>query len=185
MRFIIVLAALGLLLAPAAVLLAQSRTPPVENEFVRVVMATDQPVAKPGPLHEHKQNRVMIYLDSGDIQIQYADGRVDDQHWKAGDIAWSPAGGMHTSQNVSSIPMRIVEVELRNLELGNLGLRKQGKTASKPNPAAALDNSQVLVYRATVPPASKNFLAVSEKANTVAWKSLPDGPGPYIFIEVK
>jgi uncharacterized RmlC-like cupin family protein len=164
-----------LLLAPLTLLIAQPRTPPVENEFVRVVMATDQPVAKPGALHEHKQNRVMIYLDSGDIQIKYADGRIDNQHWKAGDIAWSPASGMHTSQNVSASPIRIVEVELRN----------QGKPASKPNPSAALDNAQVLVYRATVPPAGKNFLAVSEKANTVAWKNLPDGPGPYIFIEVK
>jgi uncharacterized RmlC-like cupin family protein len=164
-----------LFFAPLALLIAQPRTPPVENEFVRVVMATDQPVAKPGALHEHKQNRVMIYLDSGDIQIKYADGRVDNQHWKAGDIAWSPASGMHTSQNVSSSPVRIVEVELRN----------QGKPASKPNAAAALDNSQVLVYRATAPPAGKNFLAVSEKAGTVAWKNLPDGPGPYIFVEVK
>jgi uncharacterized RmlC-like cupin family protein len=169
-----------LFLAPLALLVAQPRTPPVENEFVRVLMATDQPVAKPGVLHEHKQNRVMIYLDTGDIQIKYADGRVDNQHWKAGDIAWSPASGMHTSQNVSSSPIRIVEVELRNPEVKN-----QGGAASKTNPAAALDNSQVLVYRATVPPAGKNFLAVSEKANTVAWKKLPDGPGPYIFIEVK
>ena len=38
----------------------------------------------------------MIYLDSGNIQIRYADGKVDNQHWKAGDVAWSPANGMHT-----------------------------------------------------------------------------------------
>jgi hypothetical protein len=53
-----------------------------------------------GPLHEQKQNCVVIYLDSGDMQIKYADGRVDNQHWKAGDIGWSPAGGMPASQNV-------------------------------------------------------------------------------------
>src|SRR5580700_8794726 len=111
MRFLFFL--LPTLLLPGAVLLAQT-PPPIENEFARVVMATDQPKSTPGPVHEHKQNRVMIYLDSGDIQIKYVDGRVDNQHWKAGDIAWSPTGGMHTSQNVSASPVRIVEVELRN-----------------------------------------------------------------------
>src|ERR1043165_2489552 len=102
------------LLLNLAVLMAQSPNVPVENEYVRVVFATDEPAAKPGPLHEHKQNRAMIYRDSGDMQIKYADGRVDNQHWKKGDVAWSPAGGMHTSQNVSSKTVRIVEIEVRS-----------------------------------------------------------------------
>lgn len=161
-------------LALVSLLIAQPKAPPIENEFVRVVMATDQPATKPGPLHEHKQNRVMIYLDSGDIQIKHADGRIENQHWKAGDIAWSPASGMHTSQNVSSKPVRIVEIELRNT----------GGGAAKAVPSAILDNAQTLVYRAEKP-RGRNFVAVSEKAAAVAWNKLPDGPGPYIFVEVK
>src|SRR5690242_14307852 len=105
---------LTLLLLAQAIVMAQSPNVPVENEYVRVVLATDKPSATPGPLHEHKQNRVMIYRDSGDIQIKYADGRVDNQHWKKGDVAWSPAGGAHTSQNVSSKTVRIVEIEVRS-----------------------------------------------------------------------
>jgi hypothetical protein len=164
-----------LLFAPAVLLVAQPAGPPVENEYVRVVLATDRPVAKPGALHEHKQNRVMIYLDSGTIEIKNADGRVDDQHWKAGDIAWSPSNGMHTSQNIGSTPVRIVEIELRNTP----------KTTG-PAAGAILDNAQTRVYRSSsAPPAGTNFVAVDEKGPKVAWKKLPDGAGPFVIVVVK
>jgi len=165
-----------LFLTSVSLLMAQPRTPPIENEYVRVVLATDKPVDKPGALHEHKQNRVMIYLDSGDIQIKYADGKVDNQHWKAGDIAFSPASGMHTSQNVSSKPVRIVEIELRN----------QGSGEHGKGPKAVLDNQQVRVYRATTPPpAGKNFVAVNDKTADVAWDKLPEGTGSFVIVELK
>jgi len=45
-------------------LLAQTPPPPIDNDQARVVRALDQPHKK-GPLHEHKLNRVMIYLDAG------------------------------------------------------------------------------------------------------------------------
>src|SRR5665213_3605641 len=150
-----------LLAVPLTLLIAQPRTPPVENEFVRVVLGTDRPLSAPGPLHEHKQNRVMIYLDSGDIQLKYADGHVENRHWKAGDIAWSPASGMHTSRNVSSKPVRILEIELRNAGTGS-----SSGTSGK---SAILDNSQVRVYRAAeAPHAGTNFLAVNEKTAGMA-----------------
>lgn len=167
---------LTLALLTGFVLVAQSSGPPVENEFVRVVMATDQPAARPGAVHEHKQNRVMIYLDSGDIQIKYVDGRVETPHWKAGDIAWSPASGMHTSQNVSAKPVRIVEIELRNQPRADARARKD----------AILDNAQTTVYRSSVAPAAgTNFVAVNEKAAAVAWNKLPEGPGPFVIVEIK
>jgi len=166
-----------LLLAPVALLLAQTRTPPIENEFVRVVFAADRPVAQAGPLHEHKNNRVMIYLDSGDIQIKYADGKVENQHWKTGDVAWSPANGMHTSQNISAQPVRIIEIELKNA-----GTDKAEQT-TRPN--FIMDNRQVRVYRGTEAPNAGHYLAADVKAGTAFWDKMPEGAGPFVITEIK
>jgi quercetin dioxygenase-like cupin family protein len=166
-----------LFLLPVALLLGQAKPTPIENEYVRVVTANDQPVAKPGSLHEHKQNRVMIYLDSGEIRIAYADGRVDDQHWKAGDVAWSPAGGMHTSQNVGSTPVHIVEIELRR---GGAGV----DTTAGAHPT--IDNAQVHVYRSSkAPAAGKHYVAVDPKSGADSWDKLPEGAGPFVIVELK
>jgi mannose-6-phosphate isomerase-like protein (cupin superfamily) len=162
-----------LLLVPAALLMGQ-RTVPVDNEFVRVLSVVDQPVSKPGAMHEHKENRVMIYLDSGDIQVKYADGKVDNQHWKAGDVAWSPANGMHTSQNVSSGPVRIIEIEVK---------AQGGGKGSGGN--ALIDNPQVKVYRTSSAVTAKNYVAVDVKTASVQWNKMPEGPGPFIVTELK
>ena len=167
-----------LLLFPicAALLAAQSAHAPIENEYVRIVWANDKPVDKPGSLHEHKQNRVMVYLDSGNIRIAYADGKVDDQHWKAGDIAWSPASGTHTSQNVGKTPVRIVEIELR----------KGAAPDTKAGAYKSIDNAQVHVYRSSKPPAAgKEFVAVNLKTGDAAWDKMPDGPAPFAIVEMK
>jgi len=165
-------------LLPVLALMAQTPNAPIENEFVRVVWAADQPAPKPGALHEHKQNRVMIYLDAGDMRIEYADGKVDNQHWKAGDVAWSQANGMHTSQNVSSKPLRIVEIEVRSAGGGN---------AVPPRAAihALIDNPQVRVYRGSQPPAAKHYVAVDAKTGAALWDKMPDGAGPFVIIELK
>ena len=84
----------------------------IDNDAVRVLDVTDQP-HKPSALHRHERNRVMIYLTAGDQTIHYQDGHVDEQHWKAGQVAWSPAGGFHVSENVGAEPLRIIEVELK------------------------------------------------------------------------
>lgn len=156
------------------------RTVPIENEFVRVVSVVDQHAAKPGTVHEHQENRVMIYLDAGDINIRYSDpGRKnEDQRWKAGDIGWSPAGGLHTSQHVSEAPTRIVEIELRKPGSG-------GSIAGVPA-AFAIDNPQVRVYRtATVPPAGWNYIAVDPRTAEVLWNRLPAGTGPFVITLLK
>jgi oxalate decarboxylase/phosphoglucose isomerase-like protein (cupin superfamily) len=85
----------------------------IDNASVRVLHAVDQP-HHPGALHRHAMNRVMIYLTAGDQTIRYQDGKIDHQHWEAGQAAWSPAGGLHISENVGSTPLHIIEVELKN-----------------------------------------------------------------------
>src|SRR5579883_2304317 len=133
-------------LAVFAALAAGQNGAIIENEFVRVIQATDQPHKASAP-HQHQQNRVMIYLDSGDIDLKYAGGKVEHQHWKPGDVAWSPAGGVHTSENVSERPIRIIEIELRRE--GNAG----AGAAPPDRTHAVIDNSQVRVYKGSTPPA--------------------------------
>lgn len=65
-------------------------------------------------MHEHKTNRVQIYLDSGATTLTRPDGKVDRIEYKAGDVRWSPAGGLHISENITDHPVRIVEIELKN-----------------------------------------------------------------------
>ena len=100
------------LAAIASALYGQRKTP-IENEFVRVLDVTDNSSAK-GRLHEHKMNRVMIYLNHGKQKLEFSDGRNVDLSFEPGTALWSPAGGMHTSQNVGGTPFRVIEVELNN-----------------------------------------------------------------------
>jgi hypothetical protein len=84
----------------------------VDNEFVHVVMAVEEPHQKT-PLHEHQLNRLLVYLDKSDLSMTSEDGRVQRKHWKAGDIEWSLAGGRHVTENIGKSAVRIVEVELK------------------------------------------------------------------------
>ena len=150
---------------------------PIENEFVRVVMATDHPHKASAP-HQHKQNRVMIYLDSGDIDLKYTDGKVEHQHWKPGDVAWSEAGGIHTSENVSERPIRIVEIELRRQ--GDSGAAAQPPDRTR----AVIDNSQVRVYKGSNQPAKDHYVAVNTSSGAVAWDRVSEG-SPIVITEIK
>jgi hypothetical protein len=104
------LACLALIAAP---LTAQSNTV-LENPFIRVIDAVDVPHRKTA-LHKHDFNRVMIYITPGNLDITGEDGHTDHQHWKTGDVAWSPAGPLHVSENVGTGDLRIIEVEVRKL----------------------------------------------------------------------
>src|SRR3954452_8953284 len=92
-------------------LLAQSSTV-LENSTIRVLDALDRPHQKTA-LHKHDFNRVMIYITAGDLDVTGEDGRTDHQHWKAGDVAWSPAGPLHVSENIGTSDLRIIEIEIK------------------------------------------------------------------------
>jgi uncharacterized RmlC-like cupin family protein len=131
-------------------LVAQSNAV-VDNARVRILSAMDPPHRKTA-LHKHDVNRVMIYLDSSDQDISHPDAPTEHFHWKAGDVAWSPAGGMHISENVGAGNLRIIEIEI-----------KQPAPATPPKRARNLDplaidpshnklifeNPQVRVFRST------------------------------------
>jgi hypothetical protein len=87
----------------------------------------------------HEFNRVMIYLDAGDLDVNYEDGRVDHQHRKVNDVAWSPAGGRHISENVVAKDLRIVEVELKKAApASKIWTAAPPPPTEKPAPCAAL-----------------------------------------------
>lgn len=66
-----------------------------------------------GKFHQHKLNRVMIYLQPGRQRFEYQDGRKPEvSNWKAGQVVWSPADGMHASQILDS-SFNIIEVEVK------------------------------------------------------------------------
>jgi len=85
---------------------------PLENDQVKVLDVTVQPHEKTR-MHQHKVNRVMVYLTSGTQHFEFEGGKPSDLTWKEGQALWSPAGGMHTAEITSSQPVRIIEVELR------------------------------------------------------------------------
>ena len=84
-----------------------------ENDQVNVFRALEKPHVK-GKSHEHKMNRVMIYLQAGSQRFEYQDGRKPENFdWKAGQVKWSVADGMHSPEVTTDEPFNIIEVEIK------------------------------------------------------------------------
>jgi mannose-6-phosphate isomerase-like protein (cupin superfamily) len=125
----------------------------LENSDVRITRALEKAHVK-GNFHDHKVNRVMVYLQSGTQRFEYQDGRQPQVFdWKAGQVVWSPAEGMHSPEVVSDAPFNIIEMELKK--------PGAGKAASGPRDALKLDgkhfklefeNDQVRVLRMKLGP---------------------------------
>src|SRR5262245_35237174 len=98
----------------AAGAFAQAADPNVkiDNEYVRAKVASDAPLSKTA-LHKHDLDRVMVYLTEVDQELRYQDGRNVRQKRKPGEVAWSPAGGLHVGENFSKHAIRTVEIELK------------------------------------------------------------------------
>jgi quercetin dioxygenase-like cupin family protein len=94
----------------ASVLSAGAQTL-IDNDQVRVLKVIDQPHRKTAP-HEHKVNRVMVYLNEGKQEFVVG-GKMTPLQYKAGEALWSPMSGTHTAEVVSSMPVGIVEIELK------------------------------------------------------------------------
>ena len=125
-----------------------------ENDQVNVVRALEKPHVK-GKAHEHKTNRVMIYLQAGSQRFEYQDGRKPENFdWKAGQVKWSAANGMHAPEVTTDIPFNIVEVELK--KTGGSAKKVTGaQDVLKVDPKhykLEFENDQVRVIRVKVGP---------------------------------
>jgi len=132
----------------------------IDNDAVRILKVVDAPHQK-SELHRHEFNRVMIYLDAGDMQIVYEDGHKEKQHWKAGQVAWSQSGGRHTSENIGSSPLRIVEIELKKLAPATPPVRKRELDPIAIDPKhnhLLFENSQVRVFRSWREPGASELM---------------------------
>ena len=130
-----------------------------DNDQVRVLKVTSPPHVK-SAMHQHRVNRVMVYLDDGQMTLTDPSGKAQHFRWKAGHVKWDPAGGQHVSENVGDKPFTVVEIEVK----------KPGpKTAvqfSALDPVKAdpkhykveFDNDQVRVVRANYGPREKGAL---------------------------
>ena len=72
-----------------------------------------------GKFHEHKTNRVMVYLQPGRQRFEYQDGRTPAVfEWTAGEVQWSPSDGMHSPEVIGDEPFNIIEVQLKKADGG-------------------------------------------------------------------
>ena len=136
--------------------LAAGPNVPVDNEQVRVVIAANEPGQKSRP-HKHEVNRVMIHLDPGKMRLTYEDGKVNDVEFKAGDVRWDPADGIHTSENAGSTTYHIVEVELKKPGTGQ-PVAWPALDPVKVDPGhhnVEIENDQVRVLRFRLPARDK------------------------------
>ncbi len=130
----------------------------IDNDQARVLVVTSAPGAK-SELHEHKMNRVMIYLDPGKMILTDTAGKVETLNFKAGEALWSPATTRpHVSLNVSDHPVRIVEVELKSKPGDSITTKPAQLDWVRVDPKrykVESENDQVRVIRARYGPHEK------------------------------
>ena len=84
------------------------------NDQVNVIRALEQPHVN-GHFHEHRLNRVMVYLQGGTQTFKYQDGqKIETFCWKAGAGEVESGQRMHSPEVTGNEPFNIVEVELKN-----------------------------------------------------------------------
>ena len=145
-----------LLFALALTGLALASDVKIDNEYVRVLFANEVP-HQPTPLHQHDFNRVIVYIDAGDMQIRHEDGKIDRPHYTAGQVNWSPAGGKHVSENVGVHALRMVEVEVKrpaSHQQFRLSPRDPLKL-DQTHYTLLFENDQVRVFRSKFPAGSR------------------------------
>ena len=124
-----------------------------ENDQVKVVRALEKAHVK-GKFHEHKMNRVMVYLQPGRQRFEYQDGRPPAAFdWTQGQVLWSPADGMHSPEVVSNGDFNIIEIELKKPGTGKtIADRLDPLTVDPGHYKLEFENNQVRVLRVTIGP---------------------------------
>ena len=122
-----------------------------ENDQVKVLRALEKPHVK-GKFHEHKLNRVLIYLQAGRQRFEYQDGRqAEVLDWKAGEVKWSKADGMHSPEVISNDAFNIIEIELKKPDAGKTITSSLDPIKIDPKHyKVEFENAQVRVLRVNI-----------------------------------
>src|ERR1700719_3274185 len=122
-----------------------------ENDQVKVLRALEKPHLK-AKFHEHKLNRVMIYLQAGRQRFEYQDGRQPEVFdWKAGEVKWSEADGMHSPEVISNDAFNIIEIELKKPGTGKAVTGRLDPIKTDPKHyKLEFENAQVRVFRVKI-----------------------------------
>ena len=82
----------------------------IDNAWVRVLRVKHAPHAKVA-MHEHPAN-VAVFLTDVNERLTGADGKIQEVHRKAGEVAYSEAT-RHVEENISDQPLEAILVELK------------------------------------------------------------------------
>jgi len=106
-----ILRSLSCQLLLVACALAES-TVVLDNDQVHVIVAKEEPLIRT-PLHEHKFNRALIYLQAGSQEILDSKSVPHTINFTAGQTGFARGGSRHMSRIVSMSPVNIVEIEIK------------------------------------------------------------------------
>jgi hypothetical protein len=122
-----------------------------ENDQVKVLRALEKAHVK-GKFHEHKLNRVMIYLQSGKQRFEYQDGRQPKVFdFKEDEVKWSAPEGMHAGEVLSNDSFNIIEVEVKAPGTGKPIVSKLDPVKIDPKHySLEFENAQVRVLRVKI-----------------------------------
>ena len=183
---------------------AEPGKPFFENDEVRVFRALEKSHVK-GNFHEHKVNRVMIYLHDGKQHFDFKDGRPGvDVTWKKGQIEWSKPEGLHQPENTGAEDFNIIEIEIKK-PAGPKGPAPSDALKADPKHyKPELDNDQVRIFRVKLGPNEKakkvtrthNQVVVyfsGKRAGEAVWETAGSGqlentgdqPAEIIVVELK
>jgi hypothetical protein len=126
------------------------------SQFSTFAFENDQVAIKEkhGQPHDHKLNRVMIYLGASGETLHFLDGHDVVLKWGDREIQWSPASGLHTSEMTNKNPIQLIDI----------GIKKPGDPKKVVSGALdplrvdpqdyklEIDNSQVRVLRVKIAP---------------------------------
>jgi hypothetical protein len=101
-------------------------------------------------VHQHHNNRVIVYLDVGAEMLTTPEGKTEKMSWRAGEVKWSPSIGPHATANAAGRPFRFIEVDLKKPPSGKpVKWPQRDPLAVDPQHyKLEFDNTQVRVFRA-------------------------------------
>ncbi len=129
--------------APAPAAIAQR----LDTPQARVIVATLQPRTPAIARNGHATDRVLIYLDDGEMTRKEGD-QTATIAFHRGDVRWRPASGAYIAENISDHPIRILEIDLKGAPSGvSAASRLDPAMVDKKHYTVELENEHVRVLR--------------------------------------